>query len=177
MDASEMEKKTCVGLLLLFLFFGGCSSAEKESVERSEIETPAEKVIENFTLTETEGIRKIWVLDAESAIGTENLLELKNLRIKFYEDNEVTFLKSSSGIYNKKTQKIKAEGKVVLKTKTKEIATYDVVWNPEVKKFMSDSILTIKTEGGTIRGKGMEASMDLSDIRIKQRITGELGEE
>lgn len=180
---------SCRGLgviaLLVFLLFFGCSpkskqnpsNAEKEKVGHEiSVENQAAKIINNFTLTETEGIRKIWVLDAESAIDTENLLKLKNLRVKFYEDNAITFLKSSSGIYNKKTQAIKAEGKVVLKTKTKEIVTYDVVWDPVVKKFMSDSELTIKTEGGTIRGKGMEASMDLSVIKIKQRITGKLEE-
>ena len=104
------------------------------------------------------------------------IIEARDLIIEFFEDVEGsrTVLRAETGIYDKKTQILNAMGKVEIETDVRKIITSDVKWYPKKKKFKSDKKVVIFNEDGVIRGRGMEASMDLRDITIKNRIEGEL---
>ncbi len=174
LDASKMEKTT--GILILFLFFAGCGNEIKEN-KIAAIGT--DKVITNFTLTKTEGAKKKWVLNAESArlkeINGNEIIEAKDFNINFFTtEYSETSLKALFGIYNRKTQILKTTGKVELKSADKTIITKDVNWNPQRNTFITDKLVTIHTAQGTMQGKGMEASRDLSDIKLFEKISVEI---
>jgi LPS export ABC transporter protein LptC len=164
-----------IPVLLALIFLTGCSAGEKEDADGSD----ADKPLNGFTLTETEGATKKWILEAESARfpqDREQTVEVIKLNMRFYEEDSVTHLKAESGEYNKKTRVLMTQGKVEIETEKRKIVTEDVRWDPERKLFLTESCVDIITPEGRIRGRGLESSMDLEKIKIKEKIEGEIQE-
>lgn len=183
MDASEMEKKTGIVVIVLLsvLQFAGCSDSGNDKTSVKSILPDSKKIIKNFTLIETEGDQKKWIMDACWAKLTETdsgeVLEVEDFKVRFYENNKVqSLLKAESGIYNKKTQSIETFGNVEIETEGKKIKTKNVIWDPSAKLFITQEEVLITSEGGILKGRGMEASMDLEEIRLNKEITGEMKE-
>ncbi|MBN2406429.1 MAG: LPS export ABC transporter periplasmic protein LptC [Elusimicrobia bacterium] len=182
MDAPEVEEKemTEVLLLIMLMFFPACSDRQEYRKEDVRIdEKDIQKSIEKFTLVETEGSVKKWVMNADSAEFLEtdkgDVVKAVNMDVVFYEDNNtVTRLKSDSGDYNKRSQVLDLSGNVVINSQTKKVITSDVRWDPGRNLFVTDKRVEIVTESGTMKGMGMEASMDLEDIKITSGIEGQL---
>jgi LPS export ABC transporter protein LptC len=176
-----MEKKTCIiitALFFLMFLLAGCTVQEEDKMKFKNDEIQTTRVIENFTFVETEEGVKIWEMEAVSAefneTETGEILEVKDFVIDFYEeDKEKTRLKALYGQYNRDTQVLETSGRVEIETEEKKIITSNVVWDPAKKMFITDEDVTIETEGGKLRGKGMEASVDLESITIKSQIKGE----
>jgi LPS export ABC transporter protein LptC len=174
-----MEKKTCCIVIVLCILplFAGCSDSGKKGKGGSKNDVVAKKQIKRFTLVETKGIQKKWVLDAESARLTDTekgeVLEITDFNINFYKENKVqVFMKAPLGYYYRDTQRLETSGKVFIETENRKITTRDVEWDPQRELFITDEEVLIETEGGELRGKGMEASMDLKEIKIKEKIRG-----
>ncbi len=156
-------------IVLLFLGCSGNNGSQKI------IESENKKSIKRFTLIETEGNQKKWVMDAEEATDAGEVLHIKNFKIKFYEDDKVqALLKAESGSYNKETKGLKTFGNIEFEAEGKKIITKNVTWNPIDKLFVTEEEVLITTEDGVLKGIGMEASMDFQDIKIKHKISGEL---
>ena len=175
-----MEKKTCFSIILLCLFFymQGCTGKnDTDSTQKATGES--KKAIKNFTLVETEGDQKKWVMEAESAefkeIDAEQVIQIKKFKVYFYEDNQQqATLEAQEGIYNKNTERLITYGKVDIEAEEKTIVTKNVIWDPQRKLFVTDEEVFIKTADGVLRGKGMEATMDLKSIKLKEEIKGEI---
>ncbi|MFH1414715.1 MAG: LPS export ABC transporter periplasmic protein LptC [Elusimicrobiota bacterium] len=182
MDASEMENAAMLraGILLSMFVLSGCSDPAHDDRNRFTVGLESKKSIENFTLVETEGSRKKWVMNAVSASFRENveeeLLDIEDFEVEFYENDKkaTVFLKAQKGTYSKDTEMLHTFGRVELKAEDKTIVTEDVVWDPVKELFITEKDVTVTTLQGVIKGVGMEASRDLEDIKIKNRIKGEL---
>ncbi len=99
------------GLIMLLLVSQGmgCSGKKNNSDSSNYNTSDSERSIKNFTLVETEGDIKKWVLEAVSAkfieIDGGEGLDIKDFTVNFFEDNKVqAVLKGKSGIYNKTTE-------------------------------------------------------------------------
>lgn len=183
LGTSQMENKTGVINFVFFavLFCGGCLNSPQNDYTAVDEEIQVQKAIGKFTLVETQGKNKKWVMDADSAefIETEQgeVIRVENLTVKFFESkNSQTIMKAQRGDYNRKSQVLITKGKVEIKTAEKKIITSDIKWDPQKEKFITQENVVIFTEDGIIKGKGMEASRDLKEIKIKNKITGELRE-
>jgi len=173
-----MEKKTFViAFIALSLFFPGC--AGEEGAEKHTVSGGAEKAIKNFVLTETEKDSRKWTLKAEAAKfkedGGASVVELDNFSVNFYQSGkEKTCMEGRKGFYNRKTQVIETAGRVIVENNERKIITEDIRWDPERELFITEAEVTIETKDGLIKGKGLEASKDLKQLRLKEKISGKL---
>ncbi|MGM0441600.1 MAG: LPS export ABC transporter periplasmic protein LptC [Elusimicrobiota bacterium] len=172
----KIKKILKIFAVILFLFGVGCQDkpAEKPAEEKDG------RAINNFTLVKTDGQMRKWTLEAKRAVFKEDeqdskqILNIQDFSMTFHHQDRKndTLLKGERGVYNRKTQKMRTLGKVVITRKDKKITTSNVRWDPEVKKFITDEEIEIKDNGRIIRGRGMEASMDLEKITIKEKVSG-----
>jgi len=186
LDAPEMENKSRIIIILfLTLFTFSCKNNEKPSEQICDPDTGPDKSIEKFTLVETSGDKCKWVMNADRADFLETgepageMIKAENIIIDIYDTGEsgtMTKLKAKSGIFDKKSQELDTRGEVIIESGVRKIITEDVRWNPGKAKFITDRKVLIISGENTIRGIGMEASEDLSEIKIIKNITGSIKE-
>ena len=112
-----------------------------------------------------------WELASEyaSLIEGDKMAQLKEPRLSFYKKNKrVSTLEARSGLLRTDTQDVVLSSGVVvvsLEDQTR-LETEQLIYSSEKKKFYTEQAVLVKRPGGRLRGKGMEASPDLTDIRI-----------
>lgn len=149
-------------------------SLQERGKARTEL-VPAipEQALEKFSITETEGGKPHWVLEASSAqiLESQKKVLLQLPVVKFYEKGEyVSTLVAASGRINTETYDIWGEGKCTLTTtKGERLETSNLRYRADQKKILTDEQVTLVRADETIYGKGMEASPDLSLIKIRSQ--------
>jgi LPS export ABC transporter protein LptC len=165
--------RTAGVLALACVLFMSCGKGNKPKPEQAP-QIP-EQAIERFTVTETEGGKTHWVLDAVSAriLEKEQRALLQSPHIRFYENGEfVSTLTAERGRINTGNYDIWGEGKCVLDTvKGEHLETSNLYYKSDVKKIMTQDAVKLQRPDEVIYGQGMEASPDLENITIrKQRV-------
>lgn len=132
-----------------------------------------EQAIENFSVTETEGGKPRWVLDASSAQILENKKRvlLQAPVIKFYEKGEyVSTLVAQKGRINTDNYDIWGDGQCTLDTaKGERLETSDLYYKSGAKKIVTREKVKLIRPNEVVYGKGMEASPDLETIKIRNQ--------
>ncbi len=178
-DAQKMENKKNIiyFILLTALFFTGCGSDSENSLN-VKTSKPLDDVISDFTIIETEKGQKSWILEAARAKIKKNdsginIIEVSDFNVVFLNKGDKVILKARKGNYNKQNSNINTRGKVVIKSSQKKIITSNVNWDPVSGEFRTKEKVEIHSSEGVLKGTGMIASSDLSDIKLTKDIEGE----
>lgn len=156
-----------VGLLPLALlpFAAGCrrsgGPAGEEPVQR----------LEGLRLSQSTLGSPGWDLNAPSAelVEGDKLAQLSEPQLAFYEKKkQVSTVTARSGLVHMDTYDVTLTSDVVVRSlrDASTLTTQTLQYSSKLKKFVTDAEVLVKRPGGTLRGRGLEASPDLSDIAI-----------
>lgn len=129
--------------------------------------------MKGFTLTQTERGRKQWILHSVRAeVSDAGAVEMKTPKIDIYKGEKVmTKVQSSSGTYDAASQNVRLTGDVIVltddpKSGPTRLETDQMDYLNAKQRFETDRPVVIKRKTSTVRGRGMSANHDLSEIRI-----------
>ena len=173
-----MEKKARLTVMFIMLLAASCGLDDLTGMRHEGEEN--RRVIRGFQMTSTEGENKAWKLSASRAEfldgDEERQILAWDIEAEFYGEEESTLLSAPYGELDRDSQAIDTSGEVRIVSGSRVIDTRDVRWDPEKAVFETDAPALITTPGGQVRGTGMTASADLSDIRLREHISGEFGD-
>lgn len=143
----------------------GCGSAPEPAPERGR------QTVEDLTLSQSENGRPSWTLRSRLAVlrEDEKIADLEAPTMDFYRDERaVSRVRALSGLARTDTHDIKLSSAVVLDSfdDRSELTTDDLFYSSKTKRFHTDDPVVIRRPEGTLRGVGLEATPDLSEIRI-----------
>jgi len=181
MVSSEMGLKQYKLLILFLLFILSCNTNSINNVEKTQDNTPSppEQVLNKFSAYGTKEGKKIWYLTAEKAYVYEskNIALLEKFNVKFFKTDKNTNLptnqissviKSNSGEMDIGKNDFHTIGKTTVITADNEILECeDLKYVDREKKIFTDSSVVITRKDSVIKGKGLEATPDLSSVIVK----------
>jgi len=149
----------------------GCNKPENKTEQKIQ----PEQVIKNFSAFETREGKKYWKLVAEEAkiFETKNLATLKNFSINFYSENGEkisAILKAPAGKIDTNNNDFFTEGKTIIKTENEILECENITYKSSLNKIFSDSRVKLTRKDAIVKGKGIEATPDLSSIIIKENL-------
>ena len=150
---------------LVVLAFSACSKSYSPQSQETR------QVLESFSMDQSTLGKKSWNLKAEAATLDENGQEawLAKPRMEIYKDNKpVTGVSSASGRLDTGTYDLRLSSgvKVVSAEYLSTLETEELDYSSKKKKFTTDKDVLVRRRGGVLRGRGLQAAPDLSEIRI-----------
>jgi LPS export ABC transporter protein LptC len=150
--------------LLAFLGAGGCRQARPAASE------PLQSM-EDFVLEQRLHGAQVWELAARTAVLHEEAGEalLSEPRMRFFRyGREVSRVRSLTGKVIVATHDVFLSSSVVLEALEDRsvLETDAMTYSAKRDRFLTDSEVRIKRPEGRLRGRGLEAKPDLSEIRI-----------
>ncbi len=152
---------------MLLLCITGCGHediAEKLAKELPKI------TLEQFSLTETENGKKLWILDAQHARVYNQIIIADSVRIRFYDEQEVEYsvLHAPGGVLNTETHNILVGDSVVVFTSdSSTLFTDSLFWYNDSQLIMTNQYVKIvKQDSTVIEGNGLRADPRLDKIEI-----------
>ncbi|MDD5657329.1 MAG: LPS export ABC transporter periplasmic protein LptC [Elusimicrobia bacterium] len=129
------------------------------------------QVLEGFTLTQTVRGRKTWQLKARSAVLEEDAdrARISEPRMEFYsEDRPVSRVRSLRGTVRLDSHDVRLSSSVVLEAleERSTMRTEQLDYSSKSNLFSTESDVAVERPEGRLRGRGMQAAPDLSEIRI-----------
>lgn len=97
---------------------------------------------------------------------------LKGVKMDMYDDKmeiESTITARTARYYTKDENVIARDSVVVKNRKGEKLQTEELVWNKKLERFYTDKFVRITKDGQISYGSGLEASQDLSYIKIKNQ--------
>lgn len=172
-----MKTRSFTRIMVIFfclLSLGGVGACKNNKVRKTEqVPQIPEQAIEKFTVTETEGGKPHWVLDATSAriLEKEKRALLQAPHIKFFQNGKyVSNLTADHGRINTENYDIWGDGKCVLDTaKGEHLETTNLYYKSDIKKIMTREKVKLVRPNEIIYGQGLEATPDLESITIKKQ--------
>lgn len=152
--------------MVIFFFFLGCSpSVETDEKPYTEVE--------NFTLVETFGVEKKWILKAEKAIINEKKQEINfnTATLKFHTRKGVILVETTEGKVFLKTRDVLVWGnvKIVFDDGT-ILETTKLRWDSKKKKLLGDEFVKITKRHQVMEGKGLELDPASKTVVIKEKV-------
>lgn len=147
------------------LLLSGCHRKGAPAAEQ-----PLQK-LEGVQMSQSTLGKPAWKLTAESATleNGDAVAVFHRPEVAFYEDRkEVSTVSAATGVIQTDTHDVTLSTDVVvhgLEDKS-TLKTEELVYSSKKKKFLTDKDVFVQRPGGSLRGRGLEASPDLSDIRI-----------
>ncbi len=130
-----------------------------------------QQTLEDLTLSQSTLGRPSWRLEARKAVLEENSSQaaLENPRMRFYKNGKpVSTLSALSGLVRMDTQDVRLSSSVVV-TSLEDgsvLKTEELRYSSRGRKFLTEHPVHLARPGGEMRGRGLEASEDLSEIRV-----------
>ena len=129
------------------------------------------QALSELSMSQTYRGRPSWDLTAATAVlkESENVAVLAEPRMAFYEDGKLASrLTSLTGLVHTDTQDVRLSSSVVATSLADRtvLRTEELNYSSKRKKLLTDKDVLVKRPGGTLRGRGLEANPDLSEIRI-----------
>jgi LPS export ABC transporter protein LptC len=151
----------------LAALLGAAACAPSASPPRSD----RRQTIGSLTLNQSDGGRPSWTLRSRLAQlrEEENAATLETPIMDFFRDGRaVSRVTALTGEIATVTHDVKLSSSVVLNSfEDHSILTTDVLfYNSKKKLFRTDSEVVVHRPEGVVYGRGMEATPDLSEIRI-----------
>ena len=94
----------------------------------------------------------------------------EGIYLEFYDEQGLmtSTLEANTGYYFSKDDFYRAEGNVIMQSKTSkdELTTELLKWVPKVERSHTDNFVTIVTEEDVLTGEGLEATQDFGEYTI-----------
>ena len=106
-----------------------------------------------------------------------DLTKAKGLYVDFYDKdgNHTSVLVADSGDIREKKQVLEVKGEVVVTTdKGVKLETTSLRWDPNISKIITDDFVKITRGQDVVTGQGMESDQELTQIKIKKNVSGEI---
>lgn len=97
---------------------------------------------------------------------------LKGIKLEMYDDSlkvESTVTARSARYYTQQENIIARDSVVVVNRKGEKLQTEELIWNKKLERFYTDKLVCITKDGQISYGSGLEASEDLTYIKIRQQ--------
>jgi LPS export ABC transporter protein LptC len=138
-------------------------------------EEPVQK-LEDFSMSQTTLGSPAWELHARSAILTEGdtKAQLQSPDLVFFKNHrKVSTLVAKAGFVRTDTYDVTLTSAVVVHSLDDDstLMTEELRYSSQRKLFVTDKDVLVKRPGGVLRGTGLEATPDLSDIRVFKQQT------
>jgi LPS export ABC transporter protein LptC len=133
------------------------------------------QTLDGFALSQSHKGLPVWDLHSPSAELSEDAQTavLSDPKLQFYKNGKLeSTLRAESGAVDMQTQDVVLSSSVVATSISDggTLLTEHLEYRAKSATFFTDRDVLVKRPGGTLRGKGLEANQDLSQIRIfKQR--------
>jgi LPS export ABC transporter protein LptC len=157
--------RSLAALALLALGATGC--ARKDASAAAE---PLQRLEDVQLSQETLG-SPAWSLRAQTATLKQGdaVAELEKPLISFYKKRkEVSRVSAAMGVLQTETSDVTLSTSVIVHSLEDDttLKTEELIYSSKRKKFYTDREVIVRRPGGNLIGKGLEASPDLTDIRI-----------
>ncbi|MCX5793928.1 MAG: LPS export ABC transporter periplasmic protein LptC [Elusimicrobia bacterium] len=161
---SAIARVGAVLVLLVPLGAGGCRQARPTASEPLQ-------TMEDFVLDQTVHGVQVWELAARSAVLHEEAGHaiLDQPRMRFFRDGRVVSrVSSATGKVLVATHDVFLSSSVVLEALEDRsvLETESMTYSAKRDRFLTDAEVLVKRPEGRLRGRGLEAKPDLSEIRI-----------
>lgn len=129
------------------------------------------QIIEGLTLSQSSGGRPAWTLHSSLAIVREDrkLAELTRPQMDFYRAGKVvSHVTADNGTVHTESHDVRLSSSVVLDSLDdhSHLTTDELLYSSARDRFVTSSDVEIRRPEGLVRGRGLEATPDLSEIRI-----------
>ena len=127
--------------------------------------------LEGVRLSQSTRGSPAWELQARSATleQGDSIAVLTAPEVVFFKNKrKVSTVSSVAGVLRTDTYDVTLSTRVIVHSldDLSTLLTEELRYSSQRKKFLTDRDVLVKRPGGTLRGRGLEASPDLSDIRI-----------
>lgn len=129
------------------------------------------QVLEDFNLSQSYRGSPSWDLRARTAVLKENSSQasLTSPQMAFYRKGRIASrLSALTGSVRTDTHDVRLSSSVVVTSLEDHsvLRTEELEYSSQKRKFFTDKEVMVKRPGGFLRGRGLEAEPDLSEIRI-----------
>ena len=129
------------------------------------------QTIEGLALSQSDGGRPAWTLRSRLALlrEEENAATLEAPAMEFYRNGRaVSRVTAHTGEIQTETHDVKLSSSVVLNSFEDHsiLTTEALFYSSKDRLFRTDSEVVVRRPEGVVHGRGMEATPDLSEIRI-----------
>lgn len=157
-------------LIIGFFIWLGFNACEKTDVQEKLNEDLPHISLEKFSLTETKTGKKLWILDAPQAKVYDELVQVDNVKIRFFDKDQIEFsiLHAPGGILNKKTHNILVGDSVFVVTNdSTKLFTDSLFWLNDSQRIITNRpVKIVKQDSIVIEGQGLRADPYLNKIEI-----------
>lgn len=168
-----MINRYLIYFFLVTLFLTHCSEKKlkpqiDESIVSEELPDQESKNAK-ITFTEEGKLKAILFSDNIKVRGNKNEKLLENVRIEFYNEEEIqtSTLTSLKGKIDDLTQDMYAiENVVAVSDSGVTLTTDELIWKNKTKKIVTDKFVRIVSEEEIIEGYGFESDQNLSNYTI-----------
>lgn len=127
--------------------------------------------MEDFSLSASSRGRPAWSVEARFAFldeGSQRVF-LKEPRLSFFKDGRLfSQAKSKTGAADLSSREVFLSSSVVVDSieANAKLETESLVYFDKIKKFKTENLVALSRPGAVMRGRGLEANADLSELRI-----------
>lgn len=152
-------------LAALLLGAAACGKADREESEERR------QVMEGLTLSQSDKGQPAWTLKSRTAVLREdsNIATLDEPVMEFYRSGKaVSRVTALSGEVDTGSHDVRLSSSVVLDSfdDKSRLTTSELLYSSARGRFTTTADITVRRPEGVLRGKGLEAKPDLSEIRI-----------
>jgi len=162
---SRLAAPRALAARLPVVLLGACHSKRAATAEQ-----PSQR-LESVEMSQSTLGKPAWRRRARAATleNGDAVALLDAPEVSFYKERkEVSTVSAESGVLQTDTHDVTLSTNVVVRSLEDKstLKTSELVYSSQKKKFLTDKDVLVTRPGGTLRGRGLEASPDLSDIRI-----------
>lgn len=130
-----------------------------------------QQTLRDLTLSQSYKSAPLWDLKAEAARLTDEdkRAVLDSPKMDFYKDRKLTTtVTAQTGFVRMDTRDVKLSSSVVVRSleDSSVLRTSELDYSSARQKFFTDKDVVVVRPGGVLRGRGLEATPDLSEIRV-----------
>ena len=153
-------------LAALIVVAAGCRSSRVEDARQERSQT-----MEGLTLSQSEKGAASWTLKSKLAVlrEDERRANLDAPAMTFFRDGKaVSRVTALEGVVDTESHDVRLSSSVVLDSyeDKSRLTTTELLYDSKKKRFTTTAEITVKRPEGVLRGRGLEAKPDLSEIRI-----------
>ena len=159
-------------VLALFMVAAGCRHSD---VAKAPLGPIADQIIDGFRLTETDGGKTLYDLNADKAwvYGDSNRIEVSAPSIRFFDPagNVTSTLTADAGTVYNKTSDLVARNHVHVATRdSTTLDTDSLAWLNAQQLIETDAPVSMRNAQGVINGIGLVSDAGLRRIEVKKTI-------